>query len=332
MQKSTLAAVLASVLFLSACDNKKKAILAEKLHQSERRVVELKQALLESQQMLRQLKAHLVQTEQGEVPSLAVEIYPFFEKSDRIKFEMNANQSALYPISSAEQHYFVSLASTGFSWLDNLLAKQILMRYTKTPVDQLASIDINHIDGDELARLHAVLARDYAENLATLKEGVTLGISSTAETIYLGQRHNIVTFSQNYDEYTGGAHNNYYTRYLNIDVNNKRIILLEDLLAKAKQVALKALLWKYYVQMRSTKVAEQPTTFIFESDFYIAEDFLFTDDGIKFIYPPYALGPFSEGEISLTVPWNEVNSLLNLAYQRTPKDGYGLAPVFELVE
>ncbi|VEI48573.1 Uncharacterised protein [Actinobacillus equuli] len=48
---------------------------------------------------------------------------------------------------------------------------------------------------------------------------MTLGISRTAETIYLGQRHNIVTFFQNYDEYSGGAHNNYHTKYFNIDVN-----------------------------------------------------------------------------------------------------------------
>ncbi|WP_172539916.1 RsiV family protein [Actinobacillus lignieresii] len=327
MNKTALALLFSGIFVLSACDDKNTQALTEKLQQAEQKIIQLDEQLAKSQQELtafRQSIAGKADSALASFPALNVEIYPFFAKTERVKFKSQAKQEQA--ILSAEQYYFVSLAKTGFEWLDNLLAKQILISYQPVTADADSKIDRNAITGDELNQLKTVLEKDYQESLETLKEGMTLGISRTAETIYLGQRHNIVTFFQNYDEYSGGAHNNYHTKYFNVDVNKKRIILLDDLLSPAKQVELFAMLWGYYEQRTLPDVNGKRETFTPKQDFYVSEDFLFTDDGVKFIYPPYALGSFAEGEISLTVPWYEINQLLNPEYQRKPKDGYDLAP------
>lgn len=327
MNKTALALLFSGVFILSACDDKNTQALTEKLQQAEQTIAQLNEQVAKFQQESTALPQPIAETADSALatfPALDVEIYPFFAKTERIKFEPQVNQEQA--ILSAEQYYFVSLAKTGFEWLDNLLAKQILISYQPVTADADSKIDRNAITGDELNQLKTVLDRAYQESLAMLKEGGILAISSTAETIYLGQRHNIVTFFQNYDEYSGGAHNNYHTKYFNIDVNKKRIILLDDLLSAAKQVELSAILWGYYEQRSAPDVNGKRETFTPKQDFYVSEDFLFTDDGVKFIYPPYALGPFAEGEISLTVPWYEINQLLNPEYQRKPKDGYDLAP------
>ncbi|WGE73276.1 DUF3298 domain-containing protein [Actinobacillus equuli subsp. haemolyticus] len=327
MRKSLLAIVVAMGMLVSACDEKNSASTTTQLQQAEQKISQLNEQLAKSQQELTALQQSIAGNTDSSLaifPALNVEIYPFFSQAERIKFKPQANQEQA--ILSAEQYYFVSLAKTGFEWLDNLLAKQILISYQPVPADADSKIDRNAINGDELNQLKTVLEKDYQESLETLKEGMTLGISRTAETIYLGQRHNIVTFFQNYDEYSGGAHNNYHTKYFNIDVNKKRIILLDDLLSPAKQVELSAMLWSHYEQRNEPDANGKYSTFTPKQDFYVSEDFLFTDDGVKFIYPPYALGPFAEGEISLTVPWYEINQLLNTEYQRKSKDGYDLAP------
>ncbi|WP_420808178.1 DUF3298 domain-containing protein [Actinobacillus ureae] len=314
-------------MLVSACNEQNSNAATTQLQQAEQKISQLNEQLAKSQQELTALQQSIA-GKTGDTlatfPALNVEIYPFFAKAERIKFKPQANQEQA--ILSAEQYYFISLAKTSFDWLDNLLAKQILISYQPVPADADSKIDRNAINGDELNQLKTVLEKDYQESLETLKEGMTLGISRTAETIYLGQRHNIVTFFQNYDEYSGGAHNNYHTKYFNIDVNKKRIILLDDLLSPAKQVELSAILWSHYEQRNEPDANGKYSTFTPKQDFYVSEDFLFTDDGVKFIYPPYALGPFAEGEISLTVPWYEINQLLNPEYQRKPKDGYDLAP------
>ncbi|WP_150540301.1 RsiV family protein [Actinobacillus vicugnae] len=323
MKKSLLAVLVTLGLMLCACDEQNTTETHAQLQQAEQQISQLNEQLAKSQQELTALQQSIAEKTTNDLqtfPALKVEIYPFFAKTERIKFKPEKNQEQA--ILSAEQHYFTSLAKTGFDWLDNLLAKQILISYQPTD----SKIDRNLITGDELTLLKTRLEKDYQENLESLKAGGTLGISRTAETIYLGQRHNIVTFFQNYDDYTGGAHSNYYTKYFNIDVNKKRIILLDDLLSPAKQVELSAMLWGYYEDHYQPDENGQRETFTSKQDFYVSEDFLFTDDGVRFIYPPYALGSFAEGEISLTVPWYEVNQLLNTEYQRKPADGYDLAP------
>ncbi|WP_018652332.1 RsiV family protein [Actinobacillus capsulatus] len=327
MRKSLLAIVVVMSMLVSACDEQNTDAATAQLQQAEQKISQLNEKLAKSQQELTTLQQSIAGKNDSSLaifPALNVEIYPFFSKAERIKFKPQANQEQA--ILSAEQYYFISLAKTSFDWLDNLLAKQILISYQPIPADADSKIDRNAITGDELNQLKTVLEKDYQESLETLKEGMTLGISRTAETIYLGQRHNIVTFFQNYDEYSGGAHNNYHTKYFNVDVNKKRIILLDDLLSPAKQVELSAILWDHYEQRNEPDANGKYSTFTPKQDFYISENFLFTDDGVKFIYPPYALGPFAEGEISLTVPWYEINQLLNPEYQRKPKDGYDLAP------
>ena len=44
------------------------------------------------------------------------------------------------------------------------------------------------------------------------------------------------------------------------------------------------------------------------------ENFFFNTDGLAFSYPPYAIAPYSEGNVVLTVPYDELVGVLKDEY------------------
>ena len=114
-----------------------------------------------------------------------------------------------------------------------------------------------------------------------------------------------------YYGYSGGAHGMYSTQFLNIDLTKKTLLDIDDVINPDQHDKLKELLWETYSN------ASNNETFTPKSEFYVEKDFYFSHDGITFIYPPYAIGSFAEGEKELTVYWWELkeNKLLSPQFQ-----------------
>lgn len=323
MKKTFLALLISSCVALTACNEKENGALNEKLQQSEQVLTQLKSELAKKEQELTALQSEVAK-KNGSFPSLNVVIETFFNKSETIKFNQKPQDDQA--ILSATLSYFVSLPNTGIDWLDNLLARKMLISYAVSREENPKQFDPNKVTGNEKAELKKLLEENYAESLAELKEGATLALEKAGETLYIGQRGNIVTFIQPHYTYSGGAHGMYATDYVNVDVVKKRIIQLDDLVPKAKQKDLKEWLWMAYEDRTPLDENGHREFFTKKEDFTVSDNFIFTEDGLKFVYPPYVLGSFAEGEIGLTVPWYSVNELLAPEYQRTKKDGYNLAP------
>ena len=332
MQKSLIILLISSAFLLSACNENEKEVraLSEKLQNAEQTIAQLHQDIAKSRQKLTAYQAENEQkqaeiAENAPFPALKVKIVTLYKKQESLKHQGGESRA------EASIDYLISLPETGIDWLDNLNARQMLNYYEqedlakKSPESELPKPDPNKITGTEKADLLKAVEKSYANDLAMLKEGGIFGMSNVAVTTYLGQRNNLVTFSHSHYIYSGGAHGLYWTNYVNIDIEQKKVIDLDDIIAKDKKEAVKELLWQAY-QGHSPDNEGKVDSFMPKDEFYLAEDFLFTDEGVKFVYPPYALASFAEGEVSLVIPWEEANPLLTEAYRREPANAYELSP------
>lgn len=316
MKKSLLALFISTTFMLSACDDQ----VSQKLLETEKQVVQLttdykkaQDALALKEKELESIKSEfeLLKAEAQKAqsfPALQVEIVPLFSKEGVVKHKKDPQDE--YSPEESRISVFASTAKTGVKWLDQLVLQQLFQ-----------GEDSKAVLTEEAARqkLNAM----YLNSESAAKEDKVIGYSDSMSTYYLGQRNNIVTFTQLFHSYSGGAHGIYHTEYLNVDINKKSLIKLDDLVSKKNQPKLQESLWESY---KSSRIDEngQADLFTDKKDFYIADNFYFTERGITFVYPPYALGSFAEGEIELEVDYDSLKEIMNKDYFPTKKDGFGL--------
>lgn len=110
--------------------------------------------------------------------------------------------------------------------------------------------------------------------------------------------------------YTGGAHGNYGTSYLTIDVKNRKKLALEDVFKPGYENTLVPLLEKkvraHFEMEPNTPLNE----FLFEDNIPVTDNFGLLQDGILFDYPPYEIASYAAGEIPLLVKYEEMADYL----------------------
>ena len=290
MKKLLIAALIAGSLTLTACDDKEKNALIEQTQTQA--------------QMIEQLNTQ-VDTLQKQVVDLAenqavhVEPEVLFEKSETIKFDNKSPDS--YAPESAEAKVSVKTLKTNMDWLTDLLVNELIRQFTAE----------GKVKIENKQQFVEYLQTLYADSVKEVKEFELIGMTTNFDVKYLGQRENIATFTIGYYGYSGGAHGMYSTQFLNIDLAKKALLDIDDVINPDQHDKLKELLWETYSN------ASNNETFTPKSEFYVEKDFYFSHDGITFVYPPYAIGSFAEGEKELTIHWGELkeNKLLTPHFQ-----------------
>ena len=306
MKKTLLASLTASFFILTGCDDK---ALTDKLAKAEEQIQQLTKDKASLQTELAELKQAAIQQD-NQAPSLQVEIVEVFNKEETIKHPKDPQDD--FGSEETKITVFASSAKTGVEWIDKILVNSLMENYTEQ--DQLPANPTSETLKEQLQQIF----EGFSEEAKEIKP---FALTQASETIYIGQRNHIISFVQNHYSFTGGAHGVGYSRYLNLDANKKSLIGLDDLVSPNQQEKLKALLWERYTEERRDENGEI-STFVEKADFYIAPDFYFTEHGISFVYPVYALGSYAEGPIELELYFAQINSLLNKDYQRTKKDGF----------
>lgn len=282
MKKSLIGLALSSLLLLSACEDE---ALTEKLLQAERTIIQLKVELAKQQKT------------QG-FPVLQPKTLTLFDKKETIKFAANLNEKT--NDAQAEIAASLRILDTGIEWLD-----QLQMQQTSKQITQ------NAVEGK---RVTQEMLRQQMEQQCqkmgneVIAEQLFNGESFELDTTLVGQRENVVTLRQTRDTYLGGVHGMRESFYLNFDVEKQRLITLETLAPKQAQGELTDTLWRIYKDDFANGWA------IEKADFNISPEFYFNQNGVNFVYPPYILGSYAEGEITLTLSWYEAKKLINPDY------------------
>lgn len=322
MKKTLLAALIAASITIAGCEDKE---TIQKLQNAEKTIIQLENELKTTKanldknaaemEILTQLKSEnetlkdeLTKAQQN--IGLRVEIVKIFDKQEIIKHKVDPKEE--FPREESEIISLVTIPKTNLAWLNELLIKE--------------AYDINEEVGRTIKNpteqdLRNSREKIYKEMVESAKEEPVIGYDDSLTSSFLAQRNNIATFTMQFYSYSGGAHGMHYTHYINFDLNKKSIINLDDLVSPQNQAQFKEMLWANYRNNRLDENGKY-TGFAEQKDFRISPDFYFAPHGLIFVYPPYELGPYVEGDVEVEVSWYEINDLLKPEYRPTEKDGF----------
>ena len=292
MKKLFIAVLVAGVMGLTACHDKDTQKQAETIAQLNEQVATLQKQV----------------TDLAENQMIRVEPEVLFQKTEKI------------PSSASEENdqewhqvkFDITTLKTSSDWLTELLLNEVIKRF---------SVDKN-IKIDNKQQFIEFLQHNMADALKEAKEYEMSAYETQMLTEYLGQRENIATFTIFSHNYTGGAHGLYGTDFVLVDLKKKAVIKVEDIFVKSAQDKLKSLLWERYRNQYRNEQGELIEPFMSKDDFYVGENVYFSREGITFVYPPYALGSYAEGEKELTLSFyeNDLKSILTPEFQFLVKD------------
>lgn len=150
-----------------------------------------------------------------------------------------------------------------------------------------------------------VLAEEKPEELSSGRMNFTMGRTSD---VYFDRNDFLVLSITSY-EYSGGAHGNGGTEFLNYDMRTSHAWKLSEMITvdSAKIIALldKAAHAQFDIP---ENVPLNPNVLL--NDLYIPANYFVTHKGITFSYWPYAIASYAQGEIQLFLPWSELRDLL----------------------
>lgn len=113
--------------------------------------------------------------------------------------------------------------------------------------------------------------------------------------------------------FTGGAHGNFSTTFLNIDLKNNRLLSLGDILSGEFEEILTDVGERYFRAQNKIPMDQSlnSTGFWFEDEqFYLPSNYAFTPSGILFVFGTYEITSFADGEPQVLVPYSAVSGLL----------------------
>lgn len=119
-------------------------------------------------------------------------------------------------------------------------------------------------------------------------------------------------------EYRGGAHGMNYTTVSSFDSETGRRLTFDDVFSLPDEKAKKALSTvldavarlQYGLAPNATLGGEDGEGPLFVAHIPITRNVCLTGGGVLFVYPPYDLASFADGEIELFVPFSELQGLL----------------------
>jgi len=292
MKKLFIAVLVAGVMGLTACHDKDTQKQAETIAQLNEQVATLQKQV----------------TDLAENQMIRVEPEVLFQKTEKIPSSMSEENDQEWH----QVKFDITTLKTSSDWLTELLLNEVIKRF---------GVDKN-IKIDNKQQFIEFLQHNMADALKEAKEYEMSAYETQMLTEYVGQRENIATFTIFSHNYTGGAHGLYGTDFVLVDLKKKAVIKVEDIFVKSAQDKLKSLLWERYRNQYRNEQGELIEPFMSKDDFYVSENVYFSREGITFVYPPYALGSYAEGEKELTLSFyeNDLKSILTPEFQFLAKD------------
>ena len=131
----------------------------------------------------------------------------------------------------------------------------------------------------------------------------------------LARYGNLLTIEVNSYLYTGGAHGMPVSHWLNWELAGDQPVTLAELIEPEQENAFWALAEEAHRQWLATQQVD--SDFQQNWPFTESEDFRLTDTGLVLLYGVYTLGPYSMGEVELTLPREKLAGVVRANYLNT---------------
>lgn len=113
--------------------------------------------------------------------------------------------------------------------------------------------------------------------------------------------------------YTGGAHGISGTLFYNVSKTSGHLLTITDIIRPGEEAKLTAVAEQLFRRERNIPDHQSLTQagYWFDNDiFYLPENFSIRNDGLFFLYNPYEIASYADGQVELFVPYSQIVSLL----------------------
>lgn len=117
--------------------------------------------------------------------------------------------------------------------------------------------------------------------------------------------------------YTGGAHGNYSSSYTNIDLEQQRVWKLADMVTDT--TALRPLLNDAAIAYFNLKPGEGMRQRLLTDEVSATENVYLGPKGLSFVYNPYEIASYADGQVTLFIPYQKLFNLLTPAFKERMK-------------
>ena len=134
-------------------------------------------------------------------------------------------------------------------------------------------------------------------------------------------RDSIYNYAVTNYQFTGGAHPNTIATWVNINANTGRELKKTDVFKEDADPAIIQLLGQHLLADVNQRLETDTITslqglwdngILLNVDLYVPENFLLTDEGVKFLYNRYDIAPYVMGDFQLNIPYAEIENLLKI--------------------
>ena len=169
------------------------------------------------------------------------------------------------------------------------------------------------------AREKAAFAQFYRADMAELAvnlpdstdmPGYALRYEQQTATYVFWNRPNLLSLGFFSYAYTGGAHGNYGTAAASYDPRTGRHLRFEDVFRPGTDAQISAVLDRAVRRTLRIPAGEALESELFVKKMPVSRNFFLTGSGVVFIYPPYEIASYAQGEIQVFVPAAEFQSVL----------------------
>lgn len=131
--------------------------------------------------------------------------------------------------------------------------------------------------------------------------------TTSGDMLFLSE--NLLSLGIENFNYSGGAHPNTYSIYLNINLKTGKKIELRDLVKNRK--ALEKLARRAFFQAKG--ITDSKLGMDSEEIFQFPENFGITEEGLYFFYNPYEAGPYAAGPLDFVLSWKELEGICKIS-------------------
>lgn len=175
--------------------------------------------------------------------------------------------------------------------------------------------------------------RDYRMEMAPIFEKERANASSEDEIpAWFSQTYNLVTFAEegrsgiinataNYFVDMGGAHPNQWARWINFDFMTGRMLAKDEVFHLEASADIETILLNKLIRMQAEAHPDmqvnsledlQNMGFLQHTNIFIPDNFLVSKRAMLFLFNRYDIAPYSEGEIVIEVPYEEIGHYLKI--------------------
>lgn len=307
MKKTLIATVILGALLTTGCEDK----------ETQSKIDQLNQTVAQLTAENTRLKADLTAAK-AVIPAVIAEEDVVFKKSESLTYPKSAENE--YQPEGGEIEINFSTVKTNLDWFNTLLWNEIAReepeKNTQESAKKFSLMDLLGTAKGKVKTREQLIAdyqKYYDETKAGMLEEPSMGYADVTGVDFVTQNGKLATFVQTNYQYFGGAHGMQIAQYINVDIENRRILQFKDIFAGDQSAKLKELLWAEYAQLNES---EGQTPFVEKADFEVTPNIYLAENGVHFVYNVYEIGAYAEGEKELVLDWQKIQNLLSPEFKQ----------------